>query len=101
MIKSLSVNNFRCFRKTKISGFKNVNLIGGQNNSGKTALSESLFINLSPRASTIMSLRRFRRESLEFAKNMPERAWNNLFFNLNMCMLFKYPIFFLFLHIQR
>ncbi|MCP4350159.1 MAG: AAA family ATPase [Desulfobacterales bacterium] len=84
MIKSLSINNFRCFRKTKISGFKNINLIGGQNNSGKTALLESLFINLSPRASTIMSLRRFRRESLEFAKNMPERAWNNLFFNLNI-----------------
>lgn len=83
MIKAIHISKFRCFRKSKISGFNAVNLIGGQNNCGKTALLEALYLNLSPRANTIMSLRRFRRESLEFAKNMPESAWNNLFFNLN------------------
>jgi len=84
MIKNLNIENFRCFRKTKIKGFSDINLIGGQNNAGKTALLEAIFINLSPRANTILSLRRTRRESLEFAKNLPERAWSNLFFNLNL-----------------
>jgi AAA15 family ATPase/GTPase len=83
MIKEISINRFRCFQKSKFSGFKAVNLIGGQNNCGKTALLESLYLNLSPRRSTIMLLKRFRRESLKFAKDMPERTWNNLFFNLD------------------
>ncbi|MCP4110651.1 MAG: ATP-binding protein [Desulfobacteraceae bacterium] len=83
MIKEIDINKFRCFKKSKFSGFKAVNLIGGQNNCGKTALLESLYLNLSPRKSTIMVLRRFRRESSEFAKNMPERTWNNFFFNLD------------------
>lgn len=83
MIKSLKIFNFRCFRTTKFSGFNQINLIGGHNNAGKTALLEALFVNLSPRANAILALRRFRRESLEFAKNMPERAWSNLFFNQN------------------
>jgi len=84
MIKNLAVYNFRCFGKTKFIGFNTINLIGGKNNSGKTALLEALFLNLSPRAKTVLSLRRFRQESLEFAKNMPERAWSNLFYNGNI-----------------
>jgi predicted ATP-dependent endonuclease of OLD family len=84
MIKNLAVHNFRCFRKTKFIGFNTVNLIGGKNNSGKTALLEALFLNISPRAKTVLSLRRFRQESLEFAKNMPERAWSNLFYDGNI-----------------
>lgn len=83
MIKEISINRFRCFQKSKFSGFKAVNLIGGQNNCGKTALLESLYLNLSPKRNTIMVLKRFRRESLKFAKDMPERTWKNLFFNLD------------------
>ncbi len=83
MINEISINRFRCFQKSKFSGFKAVNLIGGQNNCGKTALLEALYLNLAPRRNTIMALRRFRRESLEFVKNMPERTWNNFFYNLD------------------
>lgn len=83
MIESININGFRCFQKSKISGFKTVNLIGGQNNCGKTALLEALYLNFSPGTNTIIHLRRFRRESHEFAKNMPERSWNNLFYNTN------------------
>jgi len=39
MIKDIEISNFRCFEHTKIEGFERVNLIGGKNNSGKTALS--------------------------------------------------------------
>mgnify|MGYP006193319713 FL=1 len=44
MIKDIEISNFRCFEHTKIEGFERVNLIGGKNNSGKTALLEAIFL---------------------------------------------------------
>lgn len=40
---SLAIHNFRLFRDLKISNFKRINIIGGFNGSGKTALLETLF----------------------------------------------------------
>ena len=42
MIRSIEIENFRCFHKTRIEGFSQINLIGGQNNAGKTALLEAI-----------------------------------------------------------
>ncbi len=81
MIKSFEIDNFRCFEKTKVSGFGRVNLIGGKNNSGKTALLEALYLNNSPMVYSINFLRRLRAESLDVLKELPERAWDNFFFN--------------------
>jgi AAA15 family ATPase/GTPase len=39
MIEDIEITNFRCFDRLKVSGFKRVNLISGNNNIGKTALS--------------------------------------------------------------
>ncbi len=41
-IKELHVENFKCFQNLRIDGLKQVNLIGGKNNVGKTALLESI-----------------------------------------------------------
>ena len=46
MFKSISLENFRCFKKTNINGFSRINLIGGLNNAGKSALLESIIINV-------------------------------------------------------
>jgi AAA15 family ATPase/GTPase len=81
MIRDISIQNFRCFENTSISGFKTVNLITGKNNAGKTALLEALLLTSSPRPSTIASLKGYRHESEEFDKTLPERAWDNMFFN--------------------
>ncbi len=43
MIKAIDIHYFRCFHKTSISGFKQFNLFGGLNNSGKTSLLEALY----------------------------------------------------------
>jgi len=82
MLKEIEIQNFRCFEQIKISGFERVNLIGGKNNAGKTALLEALFLNVAPDASSLETLRELRRESSEALEAMPQRAWDNLFYAL-------------------
>jgi AAA15 family ATPase/GTPase len=43
-IKEIEIKNFKCFKDFKANGFKRVNLIGGKNNVGKTALMEACWI---------------------------------------------------------
>ncbi len=82
MLKEIEIQNFRCFEQIKISGFERVNLIGGKNNAGKTALLEALFLNVAPKAGSLEILRELRRESSEALEAMPKRAWDNLFYAL-------------------
>ncbi|MDX8400493.1 MAG: AAA family ATPase [Gallionellaceae bacterium] len=44
-LTEIEIEEFKCFKGFKTSGFKRVNLIGGKNNIGKTALIEAMFIN--------------------------------------------------------
>ncbi len=80
MIKDVEIENFRCFGKSKFSGFGRINLIGGKNNAGKTAFLEALYLNHSPQVSTLMQLRGMNQEVI---KAYPEKAWDNLFLNQN------------------
>ncbi|MEG3837732.1 MULTISPECIES: AAA family ATPase [unclassified Microcoleus] len=82
MLKEIEIQNFRCFEQIKISGFERVNLIGGKNNAGKTALLEAIFLNFAPDVSSIVMLRELRTESSAALDAMPDRAWNNLFYAL-------------------
>ncbi len=82
MLKEIEIQNFRCFEQIKISGFERVNLIGGKNNAGKTALLEAIFLNFVPDLSSIVMLRELRRESSAALEAMSDRAWNNLFYAL-------------------
>ena len=85
MITSIEIKNFRCFNDTKISGFGRVNLIGGKNNIGKTALLEALYLADSPESTTIVRLMRFRRIDLDVIENLPpKQIWGNFFFNQNI-----------------
>jgi AAA15 family ATPase/GTPase len=83
MIKDIEISNFRCFEHTKIEGFERVNLIGGKNNSGKTALLEAIFLYSYPYPNSIHEIREaIRNESLEVVRAIPKNAWENLLFNL-------------------
>ena len=48
MLRKFSVRNFRCLRKLDIEPLARVNLIVGENNVGKTALLEALFLHFNP-----------------------------------------------------
>lgn len=82
MLKEIEIQNFRCFEQIKISGFERVNLIGGKNNAGKTALLEAIFLNVAPDASSLAILRELRREPSEAIEYMANRTWDNLFYAL-------------------
>lgn len=41
-IDNIKIENFKCFEDLEITGFKRVNLFGGKNNVGKTALLEAI-----------------------------------------------------------
>lgn len=45
-LTEIEIEEFKCFKGFKTSGFKRVNLIGGKNNIGKTALIEAMLINV-------------------------------------------------------
>ncbi|ACK64788.1 conserved hypothetical protein [Rippkaea orientalis PCC 8801] len=91
MIKDIDIENFRCFERTHIKGFERVNLIGGKNNSGKTALLEAILLNQSPEIKIIDFLRDLRQEveeltELEYPMKdnniaSPAMVWDSLFFN--------------------
>ena len=42
-IKNIEIKDFKCFEDFKAEGFSQVNLVGGKNNAGKTALMEACY----------------------------------------------------------
>ena len=42
MLKSLIINNFRCFQSFELQQLSRVNLLVGMNNSGKTSILEAI-----------------------------------------------------------
>jgi len=89
MLKEIEIQNFRCFEHIKISGFERVNLIGGKNNAGKTALLEAIFLYNDPDGRSIFALKKLRiessesSESSEWIDSIYKREWDNLFYSLN------------------
>lgn len=78
MVESIYIENFRCFRKTFIEGFKRINLIGGQNNVGKTALLEAIYLLNQPNSSTledILKKRKFENTHNSFFKEQLDKSF--------------------------
>lgn len=77
MLTSLSVKNYRGLRDLKIDGLTRVNIIAGENNSGKTSLLEAVALLVDPSPETIASVHRNRRianpkgNALELVRWMP------------------------------
>ena len=63
MLKSFRVSNFRCLDDTELDNLARVNLVVGDNDTGKTALLEAFFAHLiQGNAGKFVTLRAFRRE---------------------------------------
>jgi AAA domain, putative AbiEii toxin, Type IV TA system len=84
MIKDIEINNFRCFDQLKVSGFKRVNLISGNNNVGKTALLEAILLNNKPTKDTIILINVLRGELYKYKSKLNNKIWDELVFNKNL-----------------
>jgi hypothetical protein len=82
MITSLEIENFRPFKKAEIFGLKRINLVVGDNASGKTAFLEAIFLGAASNPQIPITLRQWR--GLESAQvttstELYDSLWNNLF----------------------
>jgi len=83
MIRNILIENFRCYRRLEISRTARLNIIVGENGSGKTALLEAIFLALG--RSPELGIRFRQHRGLEGAFSGPlrrveEALWRSLFY---------------------
>lgn len=84
MIKSIDIKNFRCYEHLKVEECRRINIIVGDNGSGKTALLEAMFFALG--ATPELGLRFRQHRGLEAAFSGPPRRideaiWRDFFYD--------------------
>jgi hypothetical protein len=87
MIRSIDVRNFRCYRHLKIGGCARLNVIVGDNGSGKTALLESIFLPLATSSEVAVRLRQIRGFDSMLSgapKRIESALWGDFFYNNDM-----------------
>lgn len=93
MITALAFSNFRCFQDFSLTGLKRITLVSGQNNSGKTALLEGIYLMLGGlKANVLLDLDFIRGIEFGIAQQDQARArmnieplklWQTLFYNMD------------------
>ena len=78
MFTSFTLKNFRCFRELQIEPLERINLIAGENNTGKTALLEAIFLHLGPN-NPELTLRLNAWRGIEQSNVDAEEIWGWLF----------------------
>jgi hypothetical protein len=90
---SFRVQNFRCFADLALESIKRVNLIAGENNTGKTGLLEAMFLHAGPfnpiLIATIAGLRGIETYKVEFGRLL-QPPWSSIFFNLDESRTIKF-----------
>jgi len=86
MIDRLKVQNFRCFEKIDVHPLSRVNVVVGDNASGKTAFLESIFLAAAGSPELTIRLRVWRgAEALQLTRERSsyEELWRELFYKLD------------------
>lgn len=87
MIRAISIRNFRCFESAKLEGCARLNVIVGDNGSGKTALLEAIFLALCQNPEVTIRYRSHRGMDgqLSGSTRIIEAAlWEDLFFQQDL-----------------
>lgn len=87
MIHGIKIKNFRCFKDLEIEDCRRINVIVGDNGSGKTALLEAIFLALASSPEIASRLRQWRGSDFAFAgvgaRQVEEAIWGDLFHRQN------------------
>lgn len=81
MITTLNIHNFRCFQDLSVTKLAPITLLGGRNNSGKSAILEAVFLAFGYRSANVFLALAAGRNGNGQLQATPERVWNPLFFN--------------------
>jgi predicted ATPase len=87
MIKSIKVENFKCYRELSIDNFRKFNVIVGDSASGKTALLEAIFLALAGGPEITARYRLWRGYMQPIGgttRDIEEAVWRDLFYGLDM-----------------
>jgi hypothetical protein len=86
MAKSVEINNFRGFKKVRLEDCRRINVIVGENGSGKTALMEAIFLAAGTNAEIAYRLRPLRGFTDQIAgqhREIERSIWGDLFYEHN------------------
>lgn len=85
MYRKFSVKNFRGILSAEISQLSRINLVVGENGSGKSALLEALWLHANPSITTLSQVHSFRQLSWVPVNGVggPEVPWRHLFHELS------------------
>src|ERR1700733_9009351 len=87
MIKEIDIRNYKCFEDLKIQDCRRVNVIVGDNGSGKTALLEAMFMALGSTREMVLRFRQLRGLDGAFRgppRQIEEAVWRDYFYKLDM-----------------
>jgi hypothetical protein len=82
VIQSLHVENFRCFKSLQLSGLRRINVLVGQNASGKTVLLEAIKIGLNGTPAIVPWLNQNRQIFTAFPQNPTSEQFRAYFLDL-------------------
>lgn len=83
MITQLALHTFRCFDSFTMKHIMPITLIGGKNNSGKSAILEAVFLAAGYRNPNIYFALAAGRNGNGTLQATPQRIWNPLFYNMD------------------
>ncbi len=83
MFKRLEIKKFRCFNHLMMENIAPITLIGGRNNSGKSAILEAIFLAVGYRNPNIFFALAIGRNGNGNLSTTVQKIWNPLFYNFN------------------
>lgn len=88
MITCFDIENFRCFPRLRLQDLRTINVIVGDNGSGKTALLEAFLLSADPHPESLSLIRATRRrpfpqEPTNWSRLLFQSLWDDLFFNFH------------------